>query len=153
SDLSHTSFWAEPPSPEAARFWCGRWDSLPRATRQTIERHILQGPDLDWMEPKADKRRAANWARYRELVRITTAGGALSTRARAELAKLSEELGKPPSQVSVVEGLRQEMWTGWGRQGDMSLVAQVEPDRLLERVAEIEAGDPINQGGLWTAIC
>ena len=155
-DLSQTSFWLEHRSAEAARFWCGRWNSLPRATRRGIEQHILKGPALGWMalaQTKADKRRAANWARYRELVRITTAGGVLSGRLRAEMAKLRGRLENPPSQVSVVEGLRQEMWSGWGRHGDTSLLAGIPLEGLLERVAEIEAADPINQEGLWAAIC
>jgi hypothetical protein len=115
-----------------------------------------KGPALDWMalaETKADKRRAGDRARYRELVRITTAGGAPSSRARATMVKLKGRLENLPSRVSVVEGLRQAMWSGWGRQGDTSLVAEVSPERLLERVAEIEAADQINQGGLWPAIC
>jgi hypothetical protein len=155
-DLSHTSFWLGHRSAEAARFWCGRWNLLPRATRGTIEQHVLKGPALDWMalaETKTNKRRAANWSRYRELMRITTAGGILSSRARAAMAKLQGRLQNPPSRVSVVEGLRQEMWSGWGRQGDTSLVPEVAPERLLERVDEIETADPTNQGGLWTAIC
>src|SRR5262249_26786113 len=92
---------------------------------------------------------AANWVRYRELVRISTAGGTLSSRAYAAMLKLRKRLENPPSQVSVVEGVRQEMWSGWGRHGDTSLVTQVPPERLLERVTEIEAADPINQEGLW----
>jgi hypothetical protein len=155
-DLSHTSFWLEHRPAEAARFWCGRWNSLPRATRRKIEQHILKGPALEWMalaETKTDKRNAANWARYRELVRITTAGGVLSSRAQAAIEKLKGRRENLPSRVSVVEGLRQEMWSGWGRQGDTPLVAEVSPEGLLERVDEIEAADQINQGGLWTAIC
>jgi NAD-dependent SIR2 family protein deacetylase len=155
-DLTYTSFWLGHRSAEAARFWCGRWNSLPQSTRRTIEQHISKGPALDWMalaETKADKRRAANWARYRELVRITTAGGTLSRRAHAAMTKLRGRLENLPSRVSVVEGLRQEIWSGWGRHGDMSLLAEISPERLLERVAEIEAADQINQGGLWTAIC
>src|SRR5262249_12120156 len=123
-DLSHTSFWLEHRSAEAARFWCGRWNSLPSATRRAREKHILKGPALDWMalaETKIDKQRAADRARYRELVRIMTAGGILSSRSRTTMEKLRGRLENPPLQVSVVEGLRQEMWSGPGRQGDTSL--------------------------------
>jgi NAD-dependent SIR2 family protein deacetylase len=156
-DLSHACFWLERHrSAEAARFWCRRWNSLPLATRRTVERHILKGPALDWMalaETKTDKRRAADRARYRELVRITTAGGVLSGPSHAATEKLRGRLENPPSQVSVVEGLRQEMWSGWGRPGDTTLVAEVPLERLLERIAEIEGADPINQDGLWAAVC
>jgi hypothetical protein len=44
ADLSHTSFWLEHCSAEAARFWCGRWNSLPRATRYTVDEHTLKVP-------------------------------------------------------------------------------------------------------------
>jgi hypothetical protein len=154
-EISDTSFWLKYRSAEAARFWCRRWNSLPRKTRCTIEAHILTGPpgNLLWPEVKREKRLRANFMRYRELARITTAGGDLSYRARRALAKLTKQLKNPPAQISVVEGLRREMWSGSGRPGDVSLVAEVSPQRLLERVAEIEAADLINQDGLWAAIC
>jgi hypothetical protein len=116
----------------------------------------LKGPASKWIwlaETKDDKRRVADSIRHRELVRITTAGGDLSARARSALARFAERLTNPPSQVSVVEDLRQESWSGWGLSGDTSLVAEIAPEGLLERVAEIEAGDPINQDGLWTVVC
>jgi hypothetical protein len=154
-ELSHTSFWQEHRFAEAARFWCGRWNSLPPRTRRAIEKHILMGPpgNLFWPEEKSDQRRRANFMRYRELVRITTSGGVLSHRASTVLARLTEGLENPPAEISVVEGLRQEMWSGSGRPGDASLVAEVPIEGLLERVAEIEEADPINQDGLWAAIC
>jgi hypothetical protein len=154
-ELSRTSFWLEHRSAEAARFWCGRWNSLPLVTRRTIEKHILMGPPdkLLWPEEKSDKRRRADFIRYRELARIITAGGHLSHRARTVLARLTECLKNPPAQISVVEGLRQEMWSGSGHLGDPALVAEVPNEGLLERVAKIEQGDPINQDGLWAAIC
>src|SRR5260370_23348958 len=65
-DLSRTSFWGEHRSAESARFWCRRWNSLPRGTRPTIGQHILQGPAFALAETTTNKRRAANWARYRE---------------------------------------------------------------------------------------
>ena len=154
-ELSHTSFWLDHRSAEAARFWCGRWNSLPRVTRRTIEKHILMGPPdkLLWPEEQSDKRRRANFTRYRELARITTAGGSLSYRARTVLARLTECLENPPAQISVVEGLRQEMWFGGGHQGNPELVEEVPTEGLLERVSAIETGDPINQDGLWVTIC
>jgi hypothetical protein len=86
-------------------------------------------------------------------LRITTAGGNLSARSRAMLDRLTAQLANPPSQISVVEGLRHESWSGWGRPGDTSLVAEVPVEGLLERVAEIETADPINQDRLWAAVC
>jgi NAD-dependent SIR2 family protein deacetylase len=151
--VSRETFWIEERSAEGARFWCGRWNSLPPKTRRTLEANILRGPQGEWMWLAEDKRRATDFARHRELARIATAGGRLSARAQRAFTRLAARLENPPVQVSVVEGLRQRSWSGWGRRGDISLVAETPDERLLEHVDEIEGRDPINQSGLWAAVC
>ena len=88
-----------------------------------MEGNILKGPKFEWLwlaEPK-HKRRVADSMRQRELARIATAGGKLSTRAQAALTRLTSNLEHAATRVSVVDGLQQESWSGWGRMGDASV--------------------------------
>jgi len=123
SGLSREDFWLENRTAEAARFWCARWNELPSRTRRVMEGNILKGPKFEWLwlaEPK-HKRRVADSMRQRELARIATAGGKLSTRAQAALTRLTSNLEHAATRVSVVDGLQQESWSGWGRIGDASV--------------------------------
>ncbi len=154
--LSVDAFWLEHRTAEATRFWCRRWNELPTNVRRAIENDILKGPKSEWMwlaETKKDKRLYADRRRYDELIRIKTAGGVLSRRAESALVRLAAKIDNPPSQISAVERLRHTSWSGWGYGGDTSLVAEVPTERLLDHVTEIAASDPINQDGLWRAVC
>ena len=155
SGLSRDDFWLENRTAEAARFWCARWNKLPFKTRRVMEGNILKGPKFEWLwlaEPK-HKRRVADSMRRRELARIATAGGKLSTRAQAALTRLTSNLEHAAARVSVVDGLQQESWSGSGRMGDASLVSDTPVEQLLERIDAIEEADSINQDGLWAKVC
>lgn len=152
-ELPSASFWLEDHTAEAARFWCRHWNTLPAATRRAVERNILKGPVLDLRWPARDRRRVTDSAQHRELARIATAGGRLSARAQKAFERLTAKLANPPAQVSVVEGLRHDTWSGSGRPGDASLVESTPVEDLLRQVGEIEERDQINQSGLWAAIC
>ena len=145
-------YWFGDQKPELVHFYCRRWPELRPATRRAIERAIIGGPPREFIAAfnNAGHRRAAR-SNYvaRELLRIVTAGGALSASATARLARFRQELPQLPGAMPVFARLVSLGWSGSGYSANVSVLADVPDAELIESASRLEEDDRWGQQDLW----
>lgn len=145
-------YWFGDQKPELIRFYCRRWSHLRTATRRAIERAIIGGPPREFIAAfnNAGHRRAAR-SNYvaRELLRIVTAGGALSAPAAARLARFRQELPQLPGAMPVFARLVSLGWSGSGYSANVSVLADVPDEELIGSASRLEEDDRWGQQDLW----
>lgn len=145
-------YWFGDQKPELVRFYCRRWPDLRPATRRVIERAIIGGPPREFIAAfnEAGHRRAARSSYVaRELVRIVTAGGALSASAAARLARFRQEMPQLPGEMPVFARLVSLGWSGSGYSANVAVLADVPDEELIGSASRLEEHDRWGQQDLW----
>lgn len=155
--LSDEEFWLSDCRRETMQLFVHRWSTMNAVDRERVEARIVSGMPRELLIPDGDEEQIAivrENAVFIRLARIEGAGQALSDRAKQTLIDL---LTAHPDWMGEGEQDDFRSWSSGarmvGRQGDISVLAGTEPDQLLERVEEVAAGNPFDQGDLWRLYC
>lgn len=150
--ITSSRYWFDDQKPEIVRFYCRRWSDLRPSTRRAIERAIIGGPPREFIAAftkRGHRRSARSDYIARELLRIITAGGNLSSHAAARLASLRAALPHLPSEMPVFARLVSLSWSGSGYSANVSVLADVPDEHLIESASRLEDDDRWGQQDLW----
>lgn len=116
-DTNRSRYWQSNNSPELVRFYCKHWNRLSKQTRAAIENAILAGmrPSIIRQIARPGHRAYAR-ALYttRELARIRTAGGRLSSEAMRRLGNFYRDFPDLPRDMPIFAHLYNPSWSGSG---------------------------------------
>ena len=155
--LSDEEFWLSDCRRETMQLFAHRWESMDADDRARVEARIVAGMPRALLVPDGDEDQIAivrENAVFIRFARIEGAGQLLSDAAQRAMAELR---AKHPEWASEGEQDDFRYWSSGvrtvGHQGDISVLADTQPENLLERVEQVAADNPFDQGDLWRLYC
>jgi hypothetical protein len=155
--LSDEQFWVSDCRRETMQLFVLRWGDLDEADRLRVETRIAAGLPRDLLVADAPDEHISTIrdnAVFIRLARIAGADHALTPVGQAALDAVS---ARHPEWKSDGEQDDFRYWTSGirtiGREGDISLLQGVPPERVLSRVEEVVRSNPHGQGELWRLYC
>lgn len=155
--LSNEDFWLSDARRETMQLFVHRWPNMGVEDRAKVEHRICDGLPRELLIPDGDPNQIAavrENAVFIRLARIEDAGGNLTPLAADAMGALRE---RHPGWKSNGEQDDFRVWSSgvrtMGRQGDLALLADTPPEKMLERVEEVVGRNPFAQGDLWGLYC
>lgn len=155
--LPDEQFWLSDCRRETMQLFVLRWGDLHDDDRLRVETRIAAGLRRDLLVADAPNDQIATVrenAVFIRLERIVGAGHALTDVGQTALDALRAQ---HPEWKSDGEQDDFRYWTSgirtMGREGDISLLQGVPPERILARVEEVVSSNPNRQGELWRLYC
>ncbi|CAN5495866.1 SIR2 family protein [soil metagenome] len=156
-DLSDELFWLSDCRRETMQLFVHRWGDMDEADRARVEQRIVDGLPSALLNPEGPAEQLKSVrdnAVFARLSRIEGAGHSLTAPAKTALERL--KAGRPEWRS---EGEQDDfrIWSSgtmtMSAQGDISILQDVPPERLLSRIEEAVRSDPHGQGELWRLYC